>query len=322
MSPPGTLAALSLLLAGAGLQAASPRPSTPVPAVPPPVPWTRLELAGSKLFLSAATTVTVSRVPASAVAAVLRKTPPGTGPLRPGGKWVDVVHVASRLPLGKSERATVWLDGHDGAVLQMEKLVEGGRPYWKLRRYFAGGYHEWREAPARKEERRLPRDRWSKHTEKTVRWEAALPANGAVTDSYALLYLVTRFLTEGGGDPLVLHAASRGRLVRLEARVRGRTERRADFAVTWPGGSERRTDRRRLLAVHVMPRWVDDPADPRADTGFLGMRGPLEIFVEPGTRIPCRVEGTVKGAGHLVVRLTRAALHGPPAPSGGPAPQE
>ncbi len=315
MRHPRPLAVLVLLLVGAVPAARAAGPTVPPPRndATAPVPWTRLELRGSKFFMTATTTVEVIRVSAGRARPDLRQ-PPDQPPVEAGGPWVDVVRVSSRLPFGKSERATVWLDGASGAVLQMEKRVGGGRPYWKLRRFVRGGYHEWREAPASKGERGLPRERWTKHTEKTVHWDAEAIGDSVVTDSYALLYLVSRAHVRGATEPLVLHVVSRGRLVELRISPGNRARRRVSFVEVWPGGSRKRSGQMELLTLHGVPRWLDDPAEPGADTGFMGMRGPLTILVEPALGIPCRVEGSVKGAGHLTVKLTRVELREAPSP--------
>ena len=298
-----------VLLLAATLPGAVPADAgTPEPGAVPPVSWYRLELAARKLFWGARVTIGVRRVPASTVAGELREIPRGAATLRPAD-LVDLVQVRSKLPFGRSEEATVWLDPATGAVLQSEKLTGRRRPYWKLRRYGPRGYFQWREAPANAREKEKARASWSAKSRDWVAWSPPPPANATVTSSYALLYLLSasRLDRKGGRRQLLL--SSHGRLVELRFESGKASREDVGFDVVGPEGRRRR--RNRILTRHVQgsARWLGhESTDEAPDTGFLGMRGPLSVLVEVGTGIPVRIEGRSKGIGRLVVRLRSVAL--------------
>ncbi len=276
-------------------------------AVVPPAPgWHRVELAAHKLFMKAEASITVERCPVSEVAGDLMTPPLGAGVV-PSTGMVDVVRVEARMPFRRSERVTVWLDAATGAVLQNEKQRLGRGRYWKVRRYTDDGYYEWRTEPDEPGDLRLPPPRWSDRWEHRVIFDPAPPEGTVVTDPYAFLAALP--VLEALDRPMAV--ASGGRAVEIRLRRLSRRRVRARGELLWPGGGTR------LERVWARARWVEVAPGPGVDaasveTGLFGLRGTLQLLLEPASWTPLEIRGRARSVGRVVIRLQRAELNGPP----------
>jgi len=262
-----------------------------------------VEFRAKKLIFSASVRITVERLPSGRALQEMAALGGSLEGLLPSGDSVDRIHTAATMTTGKTEVADTWIDSTTGAVLQTVKEVRGRGNYWKLRRFYADGYHQVREAPMSRKERKADRKRWTKHEELLVRWDTAPPEGRVVTSSYALVYLLSTASLDSSRAPQYWLVPIKEDLVEIRL-TPGRPRRtKLRIAQQWPGGSEALAVTVEAPTVHVVPRWLDGHGDEAAGNGFMGMRGPAEITLMPGSNIPVRIDGAVKGAGHIVSRL-------------------
>ncbi|HHQ49660.1 MAG TPA: hypothetical protein ENK19_12360, partial [Acidobacteria bacterium] len=111
-------------------------------------PWKELVFQAKKLFFTATVRITVREITSGDALEEMIATGGSPEGLLPEGGTVDRIHVTAIMTTGKTEIADAWIDHDTGAVLQSIKEVHGKGNYWKLRRYFADGYHQIRQAPA------------------------------------------------------------------------------------------------------------------------------------------------------------------------------
>ena len=273
------------------------------------VSWSELEFKARKLFLSATAKVTARVVDRAAAVGELRSSSGDRQAVQPSGDRVAVVTTVTDMPFGREEVATAWIDHATGQALQAEKTVAGGgKYYWKLRRYVDDGYHRWRAEPEGRNERDAKAEAWSDRSERDYRWPS-IPDDAAVTDPYALLYLISVARLDRDDARLDILLSSKDRVVELSFAAAGLVRRDEKWTETWETGSRPRSDAVVLRRVEGTASSVDgEVAGGDIDTGFFGMEGPLTIYVEPGTGMPVVVEGKASGIGHLEVRLERAVL--------------
>ncbi len=270
---------------------------------PPPPAWREVRLEARKLWLEAEAAVSVERCPLAVVARDLRTPPLGDAAL-PATSEVDVVRVRVRLPGGRAERITVWLDAATGAVLQSAKRRFGRGAYWKVRRYTDDGYYEWRTEPDEPGDLALPPPRWSDEFERRVVLDP--PTGAVVTDPYALLAAMAQL--ERATGPVVVATRRGPAVIRLVPSPR--RPRPATLAFRWPGGSGTLTvPRPRAVRVQVTPPAGLEPEEVR--TGIFGMRGDLEIVLDPRLGIPLEIRGRARHVGRVRVRAVDAELRAP-----------
>jgi len=320
-------ARVALLLAGGALlagglrahdAAAAPQPRTVVKPSPGqalgPVPWLELSYSARKFFLGASTTIRAERTPVTAVAPAVR--PPLAGiPVPLPEKEIVTITTRTDLPFGRDETVTMWIDPATSAAIGGEKIMLGRSAYHKFLRYTEEGLYTWRSSPANEGENPLGFERWSDRRRYLVA-PAVRPSQGTpVTDSYALLYLVTAARLDRRGAGLRLVMLANDRFVEMTFVSGGLTYTRAEFDETWPGGSRNRAGNVLVRTVRATARaFGAAESSEDVELGFLGMRGALTLLLEAGTGLPVAVSGRVQHIGELTVRLQRAALASPPSP--------
>jgi len=309
---PAASVATCLLLSAAASGQPQPSPAaTARPSCAAPVAWSELRFEAHKLLLTATAVVQSETLPAHAVAGDLRTPPQGEG-RAPAGPCVTVLRLSSDVPIGRDETATAWLDADDGGVLQVDKVATGRGAFRKVFRYSDAGFFMWRSAPADDAEERGDPQRWSKR--KTEAVTATRPAGDlALTDSYALLYLVSRVPRERVGVISSALMFADDRLSEVTFRVEGLSLREVDLRLDWPGG-ERRIDEKRLLrriSVAAAPLGAGR-REKDVDLGFLGMKGELVVWVDMETGLPVELDGRADTVGRLRVTLERATLREKP----------
>lgn len=268
-----------------------------------PVGWRRIKLGASKLLLSATTSLSVERLPAERARGLLRVPLEGS-PIPMPGPEVLALTTDTVLPFGRHEVTTVLLDPSTGAVLQGDKLVTGRKPYQKVFRYTREGFFFWRAAPASPGEEKASPEGWSKRRARLVRAVAPLPEGAVVTDSYALLYLVSAAGLNRQGSTFTTFILADDQPVELHFEAGGLVQQDADYQERRADQSRRRRGAVLLRAVTVKARAVSgQPGAGEVDLGFLGMRGGIRILVEARTGLPVQVVGRTDAVGELMVNL-------------------
>jgi len=277
------------------------------------VPWTELAYSARKFFLGAETVIRAGRLPAETLAEVLPTSPVGRQVLPMGAEAV-AVSVTSDLPFGRDEAVKVFIDPKTGAAMGGEKTMLGRSAYHKYLRYTEGGLYTWRASPANERESALPPQSWTRRKGYLVA-PSVTPSQGTpVSDSYALIYLVSAGRLDRRGSELCLVMLADDRYVEMNLAAGGLTYTHVSFEEAWPGGSRTRRGDVLVRAVRATARALGATGSSEdVELGFLGMRGALTVYLEVGTGLPVAVSGRVQHVGEVAVRLDRALLRGAPA---------
>jgi len=261
-------------------------------------------------MLSAHTVIRVESACAQQLEHELVEVPDGYAPAVTGttGSIVKLT-LETHMPFGRRELAHAWLDRASGEALQGERTVSGGRPSWKLWRYTEAGYSQWRAEPASGREEALGVLGWTRRKVEAKQWQLPPTPGAVVTDSYALLYLLSAARLEAAGADLVLLVGSRDRLVEVRFTVTARIEKQVSYVEVCRRGS---VERSRTVPVWVLVgrgRYLGtEKIDDDVDTGFMGMRGGITVEVEEGSGLPVQVSGDVRLLGHVVVSLDKVCI--------------
>jgi hypothetical protein len=285
-----------------------------------PVPWVEVAYSAHKLLLGASTSIRPERVPTASLAAAAKQPPAGTAIPLPEPEVVAITSKTT-LPFGRDETVTMWIDPTTGAAIGGQKTQLGRSAYRKELRYTDGGLFTWRVAPANAHESALPLESWSDRRQYLVAPPVKPPQGTPVTDSYALIYLVTAARLDHRGSGLHLVMLADDRFVEMTFASGGLTYARAAFDESWPGGRRRREGNVMVRTVRATARVLGtSESSDDVDLGFLGMRGALTLYLEVGTGLPVALSGRVQYIGELTVRLERAVLSSPPASDTGAGP--
>ncbi len=270
---------------------------------PERIDWSELRFHASKFLVSIDADVYLSNVPAADVAGLLMDPGEGT-PVAVAGPTKELTF--STKFFGRNSSTVVLMNSEDGATLQRTSHDSGKRNRHRIYRYTdVGAYHRtwW---PIDKKEEKLPTDQWEKWSkfEEGMRPFAEEVHGQIVVDPGALLYIVGAAPLRETGDKIEILAYARKNVHRVQVEVAGIEQIKVRFdqeGGASPGQKKGKIDALKLL---VRGQMVDD-GDSDDQFELLGLRGDIDIHIDPETRAPLQLEGNVKIAGHAVMRLTR-----------------
>lgn len=298
---PGIFLAVLVL----AVTAMAPRPSAAAgnePVLDPArVGWSEIRMTASKLFLTAEARLTLRTVAGATVVPDLLDVPPGQFTALLPGEEVLEVHYDAR-GAGRVSRLTLLMDPRTGAALQRTQHDQQGRQRFRTYRFgIEGAYHRtfW---PANASEQSLMPARWTETTE-GLRAYPIPPGARPVVEPTGLLYAAAAAPLDKPGDTLEVLVFRRRdtQVVRIE--VLPPKEITVQYDELWPKGAVQRGGKLQPLRLSVqgLPVPGGDPEDD--DLELLGLRGRLELLLDPATRAPLQLSGNVKILGSVTLRL-------------------
>jgi hypothetical protein len=265
--------------------------------------WAALDLGASKLLMSASARVEARIRPAADFAGELRPTPVGR-PVAAGPQVLEMVYAASGL--GRESLTTLWADPATGATLQSMQRDAGSRERYRIYRFTDAGSYHYTRWPATHAEEGLPPAQWTRAEEGMREWPVG--AHGQpVTEATALLWMAAAADLSQAGDRLETLTFSRRHVNRVTIEVTGRQATKVDFVEQAQAGSRRRRGSVEAIVLRMRSSPVEAGADAE-EFELLGLRGDLELRLDPQTRAPIELRGRVKVAGALTIRLKRLIL--------------
>lgn len=287
------LAALTCFTAGmAGAEATA--PATLDPQRPR---WSALEFTATKFFLSASSRIEVRQLPASALGSELRTPPLGHAVAAPAAV-IEVTYTSEGA--GHDSVTRLWIDPADGAALQRRQSDRGSRLRERIYRYTDIGAWHYTRWPATQSETSLPAQQWTRIEEGLRAYPQAVQGQ-RITEPSALLWMIAAANLSRPGDRLDTLAFSGRSVSRVTIEVTGRRKTGLRY-------QERRTNSSRsdsidALVLRLGAVRIDDPSDTE-DFELLGLRGNLELLLDPETRAVLELRGQAKLLGRITVRLT------------------
>lgn len=290
---------LLLLLLPAGLAAAGPpRPAAP-PAPAARQPFRCLDYRAEQMIFKAKTRICAKKASPGELDDWL----PAGDPKEPKvpapspGATLLRLDVFADLSGRQSEERT-YFEPETGRALQRTKVKLGSDPYRKSYR-FGDGALEWtRSAPKSREESERAEPVWSK----IENFSAAYPGGGqcrVYSEPILLLYLVAAHDWDQQRSLDFCMFAGK-KWSRVEATFAGTRP----FAATYlENGHQRQVTETRVVVLKA-----SDASDAKGEDPFelLGLRGDIEIYLDPQSGLPLAIQGEMPWLGQVTVRLEKA----------------
>lgn len=267
--------------------------------------WSGLEFRASKLTVTATSEVEIRTEPVSQAAD--RWLDPSKGrPIMPQGPQVVTVSVGSEV-LGKTSELDLWLDPGSAAAIQRTQLETGRKIRHNRHRslrfaergVFTSTYRASEETVAKPFEDWALTEEYESFPESTARQ--------VVTEPTALFYLLAVADLDEKGDRLDTFVFSKGHVMRVVLEVVGTTELKVSYTEASEEGQKEIKGRRPVVRIQLTGSPVGSDGTAK-DFEFLGLRGDVEIFLEPTRRIPVQISGNIRFVGRGHVRLQRVRL--------------
>jgi len=293
---PASGAVLALLF----LLAAGPRPSAAADFDPARVGWTEIRMTASKLFVTAEARLSLRTVPGATVMPDLLAVPASQlTPIAPGDDVLELLYDAHGA--GRASRITLLMDPHTGAALQRNQHDKQGKLRQRTYRFGTEGAFQRTFWPATADEKSLPPSRWTR-TSEGLRAYPVPPGTRPVVEPTGLLYAVAAASLDQPGDSLEILVFRRRDTQVVRVEVLPPREISVHYDELWPKGTVQRRGPVRPLRLSLVGAPVPG-GDPDDDMELLGLRGRLELMLDPVTRAPLQLSGNVKIVGTVTLRL-------------------
>jgi hypothetical protein len=261
-----------------------------------------LEFSAHKLVVSTSLRVEAQTKTAATASTELVASPEGVvQEVSPDGAlWL----ATSLSVLGRKFENELWMNPADGNALQLIVTETGSKNHRRLSRFCVDGVFAETRVPLNSTEAVAAPESWSQVTTQFI----AFPPEkkGPVLAPTALLWLLTDPELGKPGDRRVAQVWAKAQLENTTAEVTG-TAVVPGISVIGPSGT---TPSGNIDALEVAISAV--PVDPTATSNLelMGFQGDLKLSLDPSTRAPVGVEGTVPMFGKLVMHLVSVEVSG------------
>lgn len=263
---------------------------------PTRVGWTEISMSASKLFITATASLSVAQLPREEV----------TGELIPAGQGrpVPVADPVLRLGyeaggFGRRSQTTLYMDPRSGAALQNTQYDLEGRLRVRTYRFTETGAWQQTRRPAAGEDG-LPPAKWTKASQ-GFRPYPEDDLGHTVLHATGLLYAVAAAPLDRPGDHAEFWLFSRRDLQRV--RVEVAAPRTIDVDYKDQGTTETVRRKGTVQPLRLMLRGEAEPGADEEQLELFGLRGQLELSLDPVTRTPLRLTGDVPIIGSVTLRL-------------------
>jgi hypothetical protein len=265
---------------------------------PARVSWTSIRFHVSKYLVSGDTTITLENTDLATLAEPLMEPGEGT-PVEPDD---EVLKLGFKIDSpGNSSQGSLLMNTRSGAAVQ---LVQLKKDRYRISRFTDIGRYRHTHRPTDGEES-LPHAQWTDRSD-DLRLFPADAAGATIAEPVALLYAIGAAPLEKPGDQLELFAVIRKQVFRVRAEVGNPKEIKIDYKEHSSTGTARRKGKTTPLRVLVRGEGLNPDDD--EEFGFLGLRGDIEVYLQPETRVPLRLTGAMKVIGKVAFHLREVSL--------------
>jgi hypothetical protein len=272
---------------------------------PARVGWAEIRMTASKFFLTAESRLALRMVSGETLTPdLLVVVDPQFTPLMPGTDVLELVYDTQGA--GRKSRLTLLMDPVSGAAIQREQHDQDGKPRFRTYRFgVEGAYHRtfW---PATASEKSLQPKAWTR-TSEGLRAYPVPPGEQPVIEPTGLLYAIAASSLDKLGDRADMLVFRRRDTQMVRITVLPSREVSVRYDEVWPTGTVQRSGKLKPLRLSLQGMPVPGSDSQDDDLELLGLRGQLELLLDPATRAPLQLSGDVKILGKVTLRL--AELH-------------
>lgn len=265
------------------------------------VPWREVSFQGSKFAISLRADLALE--PISSALARQELLPSVRGPgIEPPEDGALVVSLGSEV-LGRRSDIRLLIDPRTGAALQRVQTDSGRKQRIKSLRYGEAGISTVRTRPA-EGQKGLPAERWTDVREGTEDYPAMPEGGLRVSDPTALFYVIASSGLRRPGDTVQVPIFSDDRILMVEAKALDLRRVEVDYERVDGEASRRIQGPATALRLSLDARAVGADGE-AANFELAGLRGDVEMLLDPESRIPLALSGKVPYAGTVSIRVRR-----------------
>lgn len=264
--------------------------------------WSSASFRARKLVFSLESELSIDVVPSP-----VRGSPPTGFGTDDEALPSDVVRVTlDAYGMGRASKTRLWLDPVTAQAIERTQLRSGSRRRHKRMRFTSRGVEVEARRPSAGDDLFSP-ETWSGLRQRFEPFPAWLDEGVAVSEPTALFYVLSAAALDEPGDRLQVALLSDDELILVDAVVSGREEIEVDYQESSAAGERAVRGRVWALCVELGGRRLD-PSSTATGLEFMGMKGNIQIFLDPETRAPLEVSGRVPVAGRAHARIRRLTV--------------
>jgi len=264
--------------------------------------YTQLNYEASKLFLTLGTDVTLNKKPVAEVAKDL-VTPEDKNAITPEQGSVYIVTTDSKF-FGKHTRYTIWFDERAALLQWLREIRRGSKSNVKFYRFAENGFRDYRKD--------YDNEDYVVNLGEISSWASSFrsfpvepPEGKVISETAALLYLVSQLKLQEPGDEAGLLMYSDDQLIETKLVVEGKTKLNTDFTII-ENGKNRRVNERERRVIKVLVKAVDSRGNQVKDLEVMGLKGEISMYIDEVTRLLLQISGEIDIAGDVDIKLKTA----------------
>lgn len=207
--------------------------------------------------------------------------------------------------MGRKSFISLWYDP-DGTAFQRKQTDTGSKQRVKTYRITKNGYYS-RQAKPKENEKDLPPDKWTDIGEGKNKFNKLPPTGAIIAEPTALYYLVSASPLNKPGDKFQEYIFTKHGIYQLNLHAVDYKNIEANYKSN-EGGKKRTISNDEYKALHIRMNAI--PIDPAGadDFDFLGLKGDIDLYVDPDTRVLVQVSGKADYIGHTDIKLKEVSF--------------
>lgn len=264
--------------------------------------YTQFKYEASKLLLTLGTDVTLTKKSLADVAKDL-VTPEDNNAITPASDSIYIVTTDSKF-FGKHTRYTIWFDERTALLQWLREIRRGSKSNVKFYRFAENGYRDYRKD--------YDNEDYVVNLSEISSWASSFktfpvkpPEGKVISETAALLYLVSQLKLQKPGDEASLLMYSGDQLIATKLIVEGKTKLDTDFNIVDHGNTQRINEKERSV-IKVLVKPVDSQGNQVKDLEVMGLKGEISMYIDEATRLLLQISGEIDIAGDVDVKLKTA----------------
>ncbi|MGD2186689.1 MAG: hypothetical protein PVI71_11210 [Desulfobacterales bacterium] len=275
------------------------------------IPWTQLSFHAKNFLVEVSTNLQLITVSSDKVEEALLATPKGV-PIKPAKPSVRQMNIATTIdPIFRPPvkiNYQVWFNPQDAAVLGRTRLRRGEDDLTKIYRFTEQGVFRQKKAPKDPKEAALEPEKWTNIHHSFYPYDLADLGCPQVSGRLLLLYIISAADISKRDSSRSVCVFGKKQVHHVRLRTEGLHALKVNHLVKGLQTEVQKKETVEALKIAITANPMGpDPEDPEKFS-FLGLHKDIAIYIDPSSRLPIQVNGTVPTVGKVSLILRQVRL--------------
>jgi hypothetical protein len=287
------------------------QPTAPLKLDASRIRWTHLSFHAKNFWVEVSTDIQLKSLPAPEVEALLLASPRGVPikPAKPNACQMTInttIDPVFRPPVKINYQ--VWFNPEDAAVLGRIRLRRGEDDLIKIYRFTEQGVFRQRKEPKDSKEISLEPEKWTNVQDSFYPYNLADLGCPIVSGRLLLVYIISAVDIAKRDQSQSICVFGKEQLHRVRFRNEGLHPVAFKHVVKDRQAEVQKTGTVKALKIAVTAEPMEPDLKDPEDFSFLGLHKDIAIYVDPTSRLPIQVSGTIPMVGNVSLKLSEVRL--------------